>query len=199
MQNIIEEWREIRDWEGLYEVSNLGRVRSVPRSQVRLGKGGNPTTFRYGYKLLRPGQNDNGYLLVRLSDMTNGRQQTAKVHRLVCEAFHGPQPSWDYEVAHKDHVRDNNVADNLRWVIHRDNIRESVRAARTRKGRDVADNDSGVIGVSWDKHKRLWAAEIGNKKLGKFKDFDDAVAARYRAEQACREQSIGVEGLSSAA
>jgi hypothetical protein len=164
-----------------------------------LGKSGKPTTFRYGYKLLRPGQNENGYLLVRLSDMTNGRQQTAKVHRLVCEAFHGPAPSWDYEVAHDDHVRDNNAASNLRWTIHRDNIQDSVRAARTAMRRDVADNDSGVIGVSWDKHKRLWAAEIGNKKLGKFKDFEDAAAARLRAEQAIREQSNGVEDIASAA
>lgn len=198
MQQSEEEWREIRGWEGLYEVSNLGRIRSVPREQVRLSKGGNPSVYRYGYKLLRPGQNHNGYLLVRLSDMTNGRQQTAKVHRLVCEAFHGPQPGWDHEVAHNDHVRDNNAADNLRWATHRDNIQESVRAARTR-GRAVADNDSGVIGVSWDKHKRLWSAQIGGKKLGKFKDFDDAAAARLRAEQACRGQSNGVEETASAA
>jgi hypothetical protein len=199
MQQTEEEWREIREWEGLYEVSNLGRVRSVPREHVRLGKGGKPTTFRYGYRLLRPGQNDRGYLLVVLSDMVNKRQRVAKVHQLVCETFHGPKPGWDHEVAHIDHVRDNNAASNLRWTTHRDNIQDSVKAARHRAVHDVADNDSGVEGVSWDKHKRLWAVEIGNKKIGKFKDFEDAAAARLRAEQAHREQTDGVEDLPSAA
>lgn len=199
MQNIIEEWRVIRDWEGLYEVSNLGRVRSVPREHTRLDRNGNPTVFRYGYKLLRPGQKDTGYLQVVLSDMVNKRQKIAKVHILVCEAFNGARPGWDYEVAHIDHVRDNNAATNLRWTTHRDNIQESVKAARYRTDYHVADNDSGVEGVSWDKFKRLWAVEIGNKKIGKFKEFEEAVAARLRAEQAIREQSIGVEDLPSAA
>jgi hypothetical protein len=194
MENAAEEWRDIRDWEGLYQVSNFGRVRSVPRTQVRLSKNGKPTTFRYGYKLLKPGKKDTGYLLVVLSDMTNGRQSIARVHRLVCEAFHGPQPGWDYEVAHSDHDKTNNASTNLRWATHYDNIQDSVRD-RT----EVADNHSGVIGVSWDKRKRKWLAHLGSKPLGTFRDFEDAVAARRRAErQNCR-QSGDVEELSSVA
>jgi hypothetical protein len=195
MQNITEEWRDIRDWEGLYQVSNLGRVRGVPRSHVRLSKGGKPTVYRYGYRLLRPGKKDTGYLLVVLSDVTNGRQKVAGVHRLVCEAFHGPKPSWEYEVAHSDHVRHNNAASNLRWATHQDNIQDSTRdGRRSKSGRGLAENYSGVVGVSWDKFKRKWAVQFGSKCIGKFKDFKDAVTARQRAEQ----ESGSVEIVSAA-
>lgn len=199
MQHSEEEWRAVRDWEGLYEVNNLGRVRSVPREQVRLSKGGNPTTYRYGYKLLKPGKKDTGYLLVILSDMTNNRQKVAKVHGLVCEAFHGPKPGWDYEVAHRDHDRQNNAASNLRWATHQDNIRDSASVGRMVGSPKVAANSSGVIGVTWDKLKRRWVAQFCGQRLGKFKNFEDAVTARKRAEQAHREQSSGVEELPSAA
>lgn len=198
MQNTDEEWRPIIGWEGLYEVSDLGRVRGVPRSQVRLGKTGKPTTFRYGYKLLSPGKKDTGYLLVVLSDMTNNRQKVAGVHRLVCEAFHGPRPDWDYEVAHGDHDKRNNSAANLRWATHRENIQDSVRDGRTGR-RAVADNDSGVVGVSWDKFKRKWAVQFGSKRIGLFRDFEDAVAARQEAEKAHVGHASGVEEISSAA
>lgn len=199
MENLIEEWREIRDWEGLYEVSSLGRVRSVPREHVRLGKGGKPTVFRYGYKLLRPGERHHGYLQVVLSDMVNNRQKIAKVHRLVCEAFHGPQPGWDYEVAHKDHNPKNNKADNLHWATHKANIQDSASVGRIGGRSRVANNNSGVVGVTWEKTRRRWMAQFCGRHLGQFKDFEEAVAARQRAEQAHREQSDGVEDLPSAA
>lgn len=198
MRNTDEEWRDIPDWEGLYQVSNLGRVRGVPREHVRLGKGGKPATFRYGYRLLKPGKKDTGYLLVVLSDVTNGRQKVAGVHRLVCEAFHGPRPSWEYEVAHGDHDRQNNIASNLRWATHGDNLRDSAAAGRMSKP-VVAPNNSGVIGVSWNKQIRRWQAYFGNRRLGRFKDFDDAVNARLRAEAEHLQGTGGVEAKTSVA
>jgi hypothetical protein len=135
MQNLVEEWRDIRGWEGLYQVSNLGRVRSLPRTHTRY----HPTlqmdsVFHSKGRVLRPGRKDSGYLIVVLSDMTNGRQRVARVHRLVCEAFNGPSPSDDHEVAHNDNTRDNNVATNLRWATHYDNVQDSVNARREANG-----------------------------------------------------------------
>jgi hypothetical protein len=128
LHKIAEEWRAVRDWEGFYEVSSLGRVRSVERIQVRgVGRYRTPTACLQKCKLLKPAKNDRGYMVVILADTQNGRRKTAKVHRLVCEAFNGPPPE-GHEVAHNDNTRDNNVADNLRWATHYDNIQDRVRA-----------------------------------------------------------------------
>jgi hypothetical protein len=136
MQNTDEEWRDIRGWEGLYQVSSLGRVRSMPRIHTRFHRhGGANTTFQFKGRILRPGRHENGYLIVALSDLTKGRKpRTFRVHRLVCEAFNGPQPSPQHEVAHNDNSRDNNVPSNLRWATHYDNLQDSVRA---RAGREA--------------------------------------------------------------
>lgn len=135
MANIVEEWRDIRDWEGLYQVSNLGRVRSVSREHTRFHRHGGPNTVhRYNGRVLKPGKHENGYLIVALSDAANGRKpRTYRVHRLVCAAFNGPQPSPDHEVAHNDNTRDNNAAPNLRWATHYDNIQDAVRARAERE------------------------------------------------------------------
>jgi hypothetical protein len=78
-------------------------------------------------RVLKPGVNDRGYLVVILADTFNGRRATKKVHRLVCEAFNGAPPE-GHEVAHNDNDKFNNVPANLRWATHYDNIQDLVRA-----------------------------------------------------------------------
>lgn len=101
-----EEWRLIKEWPA-YEVSSHGRVR-----RVVAGKGTQATIMK-----LQVGK--RGYPVVGLTMMP--RRQKIVVHRLVCEAFHGPAPQGNLEVAHGDGVRTNNRADNLRWATRREN------------------------------------------------------------------------------
>lgn len=103
-----EEWRNVPGWEGFYQVSNLGNVRSVTRSVTR--KDGQLRTYQG--KLLRPGTNRIGYPVVVLS--RPGRTITAKVHRLVLLAFVGPCPSGN-EACHNNENRQDARLENLRW------------------------------------------------------------------------------------
>ena len=77
-----EIWKDIEGYEGLYQVSNLGRVRSSCALHARSDEGRANTS---GWRLMNPGVNSSGYPLVHLS--VNGRVTTRGVHRLVAEAF----------------------------------------------------------------------------------------------------------------
>ena len=99
-----ERWLPVVGFEGLYEVSNLGRVRSKHFSPPRVS---------------RQGTDSNGYPIVMLSK--DGKRRPFTVHRLVCRAFHGePFAIWN-EAAHLDGNRANASADNLRWVNKAEN------------------------------------------------------------------------------
>lgn len=104
-----EEWRAAPGFEGAYEVSSTGRVRSLAR--FRRGRGGRPT--RVTARLLKPTL-ANGYPSLTLG----GR--CVRVHRLVAGAFL-PNPDLCPEVNHKDGNKANNAVENLEWVTHRGN------------------------------------------------------------------------------
>lgn len=104
---MIEEWREIEGYEGLYQVSNLGRVKSLFRVVIR--SNGKPNTVNE--KILKYGMN-RGYCAVVLCK--NGKRKMYKVHRLVAMAFLS-NPHNLPEVNHKDENKKNNCVDNLEW------------------------------------------------------------------------------------
>ena len=110
-----EEWRQIAEYEGLYEVSNLGRVKST-------GWYVNGVKRRYARPRLRVlGVSTVGYPKVELAK--DGAIKTLAIHRLVAMAFI-PNPLGLPVVHHKDENRTNNRADNLEWVTNEDNIRD---------------------------------------------------------------------------
>jgi hypothetical protein len=111
-----ERWLPVPGYEGLYEVSDDGQVRSLPRKSQ-----GSATC---GGRALKPWLGNKGYLLVGL--WRNGTCRTRTVHRLVCEAFHGPCPD-SYEACHNDGNPLNNHADNLRWDSHSENMLDRTR------------------------------------------------------------------------
>ena len=125
---MIESWREIKGYEGLYEVSNWGRVRSL----------GMWTNIRGGGKrwlagrVLRLRKDKKGYLLVCLCK--DGVVKTCKVHRLVAIAFPDlvgwtedakGRPLDELEINHKDQNKENNRIENLEWCDRSYNIKYS--------------------------------------------------------------------------
>ena len=109
-----EEWRDVVGYEGLYQVSNLGRVKGVARKVNRNGH-----MVSVPERLLNQSDNTNGYLRVSLSKGNHVKQ--AFVHRLVAEAFVDNPKGCKY-IAHLDSDRHNNKPDNLVWCTQSENI-----------------------------------------------------------------------------
>ena len=113
----MEHWKSIAGYEGLYEVSDIGRVKSL----------------KYGKeKILKPGKDRGGYLQVSLCK--DGHVKTARIHRLVAEAFI-QNPNNLATINHKDEVKTNNAVSNLEWMSMKDNINygtHNKRSAETR-------------------------------------------------------------------
>jgi hypothetical protein len=125
----LEEWRDVPGYEGLYQVSSLGRVRSLPR--VVLSKpmaGGGRQKRPVPPIILKMRRTVKGYLRVALFDKPRRRQ--VGVHRLICEAFHGPQPYPDAIARHLDDDRTNNTPANIAWGSRLDNAADAKRNGR---------------------------------------------------------------------
>ena len=101
-----EIWKPIKEFEGYYEVSNMGRVRSL--NYKRTGK----------EKILKNIEDYKGYLEVGLTK--NGKRKQFKVHRLVAEAFI-PNPENKPCIDHINTIRNDNRIENLRWATHEEN------------------------------------------------------------------------------
>lgn len=109
----MEIWKPVLGWEGLYEASNIGRIRSLPRQ----GK------YRmYGGKVLKPVIR-NGYHSVCLNK--NRKGFIRYIHRLVLKAFVGKPFSAQYCTNHKNGIRTDNRTENLEWVTYAENNRHS--------------------------------------------------------------------------
>ena len=106
----IELWKDVKDYEGLYQVSTLGRVRSLDK-YIDAKNRNVDKVLRRG-KILKPAYNKCGYL--RVSLYKNGKRTSFYVHRLVAKAFI-PNPDNLPLVNHKDEVKDNNYPYNLEW------------------------------------------------------------------------------------
>ena len=123
-----EEWRDIAGYEGLYQVSNCGRVKSLGR-YIRAKAGSSKWQEE---KLLRPQTNGKGYLKVGL--YKDGQQKMFFVHRLVATAFlENPMPLFWTDINHKDEVKTNNTASNLEWCDRKYNCNYGTRTERTSK------------------------------------------------------------------
>ena len=103
----VEEWRDVVGYEGFYQVSNLGNVKSLDRIIERNGK----LSYLKG-KTIKACFSGRGYLTVGLSK--NNKVKLVGVHRLVTQAFI-PNPDNLPQVNHKDCVKSNNRVENLEW------------------------------------------------------------------------------------
>lgn len=116
-----EIWADIKGYEGLYQVSNLGRVKSLAKIVAR-GR-------LQGERILKPGIDKTGYQRVNL--YKNGKHKRYSVHRLVLTAFKPVDNMNNLDVNHKDEVKTNNTLENLEWMTHKENNNYGTRTART--------------------------------------------------------------------
>lgn len=141
--NMQEIWKDIPGYEGHYQASNLGRIRSLKYNEVRI---------------LKPGENGWGYYLVNL--YLNNVKKTSSVHRLTWTAFNGQIPE-GLEINHKDEDKTNNSLANLELVTPSQNINYGTRNKRISKRIQMIDKNNNTLKTF---NSLTEAAQFFNKK-----------------------------------
>ena len=164
---IMEVWKTIEGYEGIYEVSNLGRVKSFIKYKGTKER------------ILNQNIGTTGYYYVGL--FCNKIRKIKKVHQLVAIAFLNHKPcGFKLVVNHKDFNKLNNRVDNLEITTQRENTNQKH-----------LNSTSNFVGVSWDKTRNKWRASIriNNKKkyIGRFKTEIEASNAYQKALLAIHE------------
>ncbi|MHB9798472.1 NUMOD4 domain-containing protein [Pseudomonas sp. MT3] len=172
-----EQWRTVSGFEELYEVSSLGRVRSLPRT-VAFGK----TERQCGGIVLRQGRKPSGYMFVMLC--REGGQECANVHRLVAKAF---VEGWfdGAQVNHKDGNKANNASINLEWCTAGQNILHSYQEGLRARGA----TDHLIRFGEQNSQAKLSAAQVAEIRELSAQGISGAEVARrfgVSASQVCR-------------
>lgn len=169
---IKEIWKDIPDYEGLYQISNIGNIKSLDRITTIVKQ---ESTFKQRFKgrTLKPIRDPYGYLFVNL--FKNAKRYNIKIHQLVAMAFLNHIPcGHDIVIDHIDNNKLNNNLRNLQLVTSRYNVS---------KGKDKTKTSSKFIGVSWDKQHNKWLSQIRingkNKNLGRF-DIESQASKCYQ-------------------
>lgn len=149
----VEVWVTCPGHAGIYEVSNLGRVKRVaPWKGTRAGRIMKLTSNKLGYKYL--------------SLTIDGVSRTHMLHQLVCLAFHGDPPTPDHEAAHNNGETPDCRAENLRWATHAENMADKNAHGTHNKG------EAHVLAVLKDEDipriRSLLAEGVYQKDVAKF-------------------------------
>lgn len=155
----------IPGYEGLYEASSLGAVRSLERTAKQMNRWGQLIERPVPSRILRQRTCRNGYKRVNLS--RNGVHETVGVHRAVCLAFFGKAPG--LVAAHQDGNPANNRMENLRWSKPVENSHDKFRHFTDPRGERnpraiVSENEAREIAQRLDKTAKQLSAEYGISK-----------------------------------
>ena len=149
---MMEEWKSIDGFEGFYEVSNFGNVRSLNYHNWGIVKNLTPTIDRYGYE--------------RVCLCKNGKQFNRLVHRMVATAFIG-NPDNLPQINHLNEIKTDNRAENLEWCSAKDNVNHGTRNERMSKSKRNTNCRAIVQSDLQGKEIRKWVSFMEvNRVLG---------------------------------
>lgn len=163
-----EVFKDIEGFNGAYQVSNLGRVKSVARITARV----NGKALSVKERILRTGKNAKGYPTTSL--FQDGRLKTKTIHRLVANAFI-PNPDCKKEVDHIDFDRSNNKASNLRWATRSENVKSSYNAG------NIKHPLKGKLGRLHHNSKAVKQYDLSGNLIREWESMMDAERAGYDA------------------
>ena len=174
----MEIWKSVKDYEGLYEVSNKGNVKTIPhyvntRYNKREVKG----------KILKPTKNNNGYIRVGLSK--NGKQIIYSIHRLVAIAFIENVNNLRC-VHHRDSNKHNNNLENLEWISIKDNTKRAYldglfKPVSPTKGKFGKDNHRSKQIAQFTKNNELIAEFEGARDAMRKTGIDNRLISKVIA------------------
>lgn len=160
----MEEWKDIKGFDGVYQVSNMGRVRTYRAKDGWVG-----------YKLTEEPRimslvsHGNGYVYITL--VIDGKKQNKYVHRLVAEAFIGDIPK-GYVINHIDHNKNNNAVSNLEIITQKQNVDYSKELMKHPK--TMSENKCICI----RKRGKPYEVTVNKKYLGRYNTIEEARSVR---------------------
>jgi hypothetical protein len=166
--NYMEIWKEVKGYEGIYQISSFGRVKSLSRTIKR-----EDFDIKLKEKILVNFNNSNGYLHVTLNK--NGISKNVKIHQLVAIAFLNLKPDGTHKVVvdHIDNNKHNNNLENLQLLNNRQNSSKEQRGF------------SKYTGVGFAKREMKWRAYISiNNKYNHLGYFKTELEAHYAYQNA---------------
>lgn len=146
----MEEWKAVPGYEGYYEASTQGRVRSVERVVMLVDRQMKPRPCIYKSRVLKPhiGEISDRKILPRCQVVLSkdGKTRSVQVHRIIAETFL-PNPEGYETINHKDGDPMNNAVENLEWATRRENNRHAFRnnLIHTMKPVTMYDGDTPVV------------------------------------------------------
>ncbi len=156
----MEIYKDIKNYEGLYQISNFGKVKSLTRV---VGKNKHKTvgkTITIHGRIKKPSKTTKGnYITYWVVLSKNGKHKKFYIHRLVAEHFIKNKYN-KKEVNHKDSNPQNNNANNLEWVSHDENMKHAMRKNRIAKG-----ESSGMAKLTNEAIKEIYNTQIDAKLL----------------------------------
>lgn len=161
-----EIWKDIKGYEGLYQISNFGKVKALEK-QIWNGK----AYLHFPEKIRILNCDKDGYLNVTL--YKRGKSKTFKVHRLVAEAFI-PNPKNKPTVNHKDGDKTNNYVTNLEWATNQENIQH---AYRTNLMSQSGENNAMYGRLGADNPNSIPIIQLNKYTNQKIKEYDSMASA----------------------
>lgn len=172
--NSVEIWKDIPGYEGYYQASDQGRIKSLARATPTRNRWG-PCIYRQREKVIAGRIDEYGYR--RMSLCVAGRRKDEFAHKLVTLAFHGLAPEGCDQVAHYNGDKQDNRPPNLRWASAADNARDKVRHGTT--ANQFGERHS---------HNKLSEAQVREiRRTPYFRGFNVHFASKFNVTQ----QTIG--------
>ena len=159
----METWKNIKHLKGFYQVSNMGRIRSLTRKIFAPTPWGDMGFRKYKGRLLKL-NSGNRYVTIALSK--NSIRNTYNVHRLVLESFVGRCPK-NFECCHWDNNKHNNKLSNLRWGTKKDNMADKKRHGTNTPVWGVNTVSAKLNDKKVKQIRILHKAGIGSRQLAK--------------------------------
>jgi len=163
-----EIWKDIPGWEGLYQASNNGRIRSKKRKSSVIKR-------IYGGKIIKPVKARNGYMIVNLTG--KGTRYQMLVHRAVLTAFYGI-PEEGLEACHNNGDRTENKLENLRWDTRKNNHADKKKHGTHQVGEKVGNSKLTDTDI-----KLIRSSELSAIKLGKILNVNQSCVLKARNRQ----------------
>lgn len=177
VQDSKEIWKDIKNYEGFYQVSNLGRIRSLDRIIIKKNKYGDISEFHWQGQIMTPCKNESPYYVIHLKK--NNMRKRFYIHRLVAEAF--IENIYNKNVVnHIDHNKHNNTVENLEWVTTKENVNHSRE--QMCKPRNTINKTTGLKYIGFRNNKYRVNIIIKSKDVAYDHSFDSIEEAIFHRD-----------------